>query len=437
MTFSADAEHPREPLSALPAPKLRRSLGLWHVAFSGMGVILGAGVYALIGPASGLAGSALWLSFLLAGVAAGLTAYTYARLGVLRPRNSPEFQYTAMAFGDRTGSVAGWQMLAADLLAAAAVSLGFGGYLAHLAGVPIMVGSLGLLAVIAIVGWLGVAESVGLGIFLLFVDIAGLIAIILIGLPFWPQTDFTEMPTGLNGVWTAVALIFFAYLGFDEIGNFAEEMENPERDLPRALIIAMVGSTAIYILVALSAVAAVGWRDLSASDAPLALVAGRSLGSAADSALSVIALAATGKTVLLLLLAASRSVYGMAAAGVLPRRLSGISHRGTPVAALALVIVIPAVLLVALGELERVAGMTNATILFSFLLTNLSLFWLAVRGRLAAGLHRRVADLFFPGCAVLLCGWLLVHTGWANIAVAAVIGSIGLVASVRMDGEAG
>lgn len=104
------------------APALRRSLGLWRASLSGVGVILGAGVYALIAPAAGRAGGALWIAFLVAGVAAALTAYSYARLGRLRPRNSPEFQYTALAFGPRAGFVAGWLMLAADLLAAATVT---------------------------------------------------------------------------------------------------------------------------------------------------------------------------------------------------------------------------------------------------------------------------------------------------------------------------
>jgi amino acid transporter len=84
---------------------LRRTLGFWRVTISGIGIILGAGVYALVGPAAGLAGNALWLAFLLAAIAAGLTAYSYARLGTMRPKDPPEFQYTALAFGPRVGFV--------------------------------------------------------------------------------------------------------------------------------------------------------------------------------------------------------------------------------------------------------------------------------------------------------------------------------------------
>jgi hypothetical protein len=103
---------------------LSRRLGIWQVSLAGVGVILGAGVYALVAPASAQAGGALWLSFLIAGVAAGLTGYAYARLGAMRPRASAEYQYTALAFGPTAGFIAGWLMLAADLAATAAVALG-------------------------------------------------------------------------------------------------------------------------------------------------------------------------------------------------------------------------------------------------------------------------------------------------------------------------
>lgn len=196
------------------APTLRRSLGLWQVSLSGIGVILGAGVYALVGPAAARAGNALWLAFLLAGVAAGLTAYSYARLGTMRPKDSPEFQYTALAFGPRIGFVAGWLMLAADLLAAATVALGFGGYLTHLVGTPVSVNALLLLVIVAVVISTGIAESIGLAIVLTLVEAAGLVFVILIGIPFWGQADYLEMPRGASGVWSAASLIFFAYLGF-------------------------------------------------------------------------------------------------------------------------------------------------------------------------------------------------------------------------------
>src|SRR5262249_42242810 len=294
-------------------------LSLWQVTLSGVGVILGAGVSALTGPAAAQAGNALWLAFLLAGLTAGLTAYAYARLARLAPKNSPEFQYTALAFGPRVGFVAGSLMLVADVLAAAVVTLGFGGYLEHLAGTPTTANALGLIVLLGAILWAGVEQSVAVAIVLTGLEALGLAFVIVIGVPSWAGTDFLAAPHGFTGVSGAAALLFFAYLGFDELGTFAEEMRHPERALPRALFASMTVTTAIYALVALSAVAVVDAARLAASDAPLALVAGRVLGSRADATLSVLALAATANTALLLLASAARSIYGMAAAGALPK----------------------------------------------------------------------------------------------------------------------
>ena len=145
---------------------LRRTLSLWQVSLSGVGVILGAGVYALIGPAAAQAGNGLWLSFLLAGLTAGLTAYAYAQLARLVPKNSPEFQYTALAFGPRLGFVAGALMLIADVLAAAAVTIGFGGYLEHLLGTPISGNALALIVVLGVILLAGVQQSIAVAIIL-------------------------------------------------------------------------------------------------------------------------------------------------------------------------------------------------------------------------------------------------------------------------------
>ena len=218
-------------------------------------------------------------------------------------------------------------MLVADLLAAAAVALGFGGYLGHLAGTPVVVNALLLLALVALTLHAGISTSVWLAIGLTVVEAAGLLVVIVLGLPRWSATSYVEMPEGLPGVWAGAALIFFAYLGFDELGNFAEEMRAPERDLPRALLLSLVITTGIYVLVALSAVAAVGWRDLSTSSAPLALVARRALGARADTVLALMALAATANTVLLLVLSGSRLHLRNGGGGLAPA--SAGPHRGS------------------------------------------------------------------------------------------------------------
>jgi basic amino acid/polyamine antiporter, APA family len=200
---------------------LRRTLGLWHVSFTGVGVILGAGVYALIGPAAALAGLGLWLAFILAGAAAAFTAYSYARFAAMRPKASPEFQYTALAFGADIGFVAGWLMLLGDIAAAASVALGFGGYLSHLTGTPTAVGAAALVLAAAVAMYAGIGHSVTIAAVLTAVEAAGLLFVIAVGLPSWGHLDSRISAGAPTGIFGAAALIFFAFLGFDELGNLA------------------------------------------------------------------------------------------------------------------------------------------------------------------------------------------------------------------------
>lgn len=405
---------------------LRRRLGFWAVTASGVGVILGAGVYALVGPAAGHAGGALWLAFLLAAVVAGLTAHSYARFAAMQPKDSPEYQYTTMAFGRRAGFTAGWLMIWADLIACAAVALGFGGYLAHLLGLPVILSALLLLGVLTAVTLWGIGESVLLAVVFTAVEVVGLTFVIVIGVPSWGQADVLEMPQGLGGVWTAAALAFFAYLGFDELGNLAEETRDPVRVLPRSIIMALAISTAFYMLVALSAVSIVGWETLSGSAAPLAVVAGRVLGARADTAITLIALAATTNTVLLLLVSASRSLYGMANAGILPKALGTVGRRRTPWIASLLVSAFT-VAFVLLGDIEQVAQMTNSVVLVAFILVNLALFWVTRTNRSQGALRWVVRDGGPPLAGAALCLALLAYTGWTALAVALMLGLAGLV----------
>jgi APA family basic amino acid/polyamine antiporter len=405
---------------------LRRTLGLGQVSAAGVGVIPGAGVYAIIGPAAAHAGQALWAAFLLAGVAAALTAYSYARLGAVRPRTSPEFQYTALAFGRDVGFVAGWLMLAGAVGAAASVALGFGGYLEHLTGSDVTLGALGLVGLAGVALYAGVAQSVGLAIALTVIEAAGLVLVIAPGLPAWSRTDYAMGPGGFGGLFSAAALIFFAYLGFEELGNLAEEMREPERNLPRALFIALAATTLIYIAVALSATAIVPAETLGASRAPLALVARGALGESAELALGLMALAATANTVLLLLLSTSRSIYGMARDGVLSRRLARLSRTRVPITAMLLVLGLAGALVLG-GDLSAAARLTDAVVLMSFGAVNASLVWLALRGRMPGGAARRLADVVVPALGTLLNLGLLLQGGWRWIGAALVVALVGTV----------
>jgi APA family basic amino acid/polyamine antiporter len=193
----------------------------------------------------------------------------------------------------------------------------------------------------------------------------------------------------------------------------------------------MTVTTVIYVAVAISATAVVGADVLASSPAPLAAVARHVLGSRADGAMTVIALAATANTVLLLYVAAARSVYGMSAAGVLPARFAHVGPRGIPTAATVLVLVVTA-LLVLIGDVRHVATLTDAAVLVSFVLVNASLVWLAAGGRARSTGVRRALDVVVAAVATTLCGWLALHTGWLGAATVVVVLLSGVAVSAGM-----
>ena len=379
---------------------LVRRLGFFSAVLSGLGVTIGAGIYVLIGAAAGSAGNAVWLSFILAAVAAAFTALSYARLVALRPKDAPEFQYVSMAFGRGAGFLAGWLMLWAAFVSAAVISLGFAGYLENLFNVPIAAGALGLVAVTALVTLAGIRHSVAVLGILTVPTVLGLVAIIIIGAPYIGDVDLLEAPRGFAGIWGGAALVFYAFLGFNGMANLAEEMNHPEKDLPRAMVVVLATSTVLYVLVAIAAVSVVGWADLARSSAPVAEVMIRTLGTDAGVAISLVSLAATGSTGLFLLLSASRAVWAMSCAGVLPLPFCSVGQRRTPGIAILGVAAI-ASLFIAIMNVETVARFSNIAVLLAFAAVNaaaMKLFGQTLRGRL------------LPGLGLIFSLWLALNT---------------------------
>ncbi|MDD5038578.1 MAG: amino acid permease [Dehalococcoidales bacterium] len=392
--------------------RLEKRLGLGAATMAGIGVILGAGIYVLIGIAAGEAGNAVWLSFIFAAVGAGLTGVSYARLGKLRPKDAPEFHYVEMAYGRHLGFLAGWLVLWAAIISVAPVSLGFASYLFHLLGVPILPVAIGLILFSAVVVFLGIGESIIIAGILTVIEVLGLVFIIAIGIPYLGQFDYLEMPQGIGGVIGAASLVFFAYLGFEGMANLSEEMKNPERDLPRAILLALSISTLFYILVSISAVSVLGWNELSLAKAPLAEVAARVLGDKADLMLTLIALSSTANTVLILLLSASRAMWSMSCAGVLPMAFCVIGkNRRTPWLAILLVGFF-ASLFASIRNIGSVAEFTNFATLLAFAMVNASALKLFGAGNRTSGFRGILTGIIMPVSGTIICLWLAANTGW-------------------------
>jgi APA family basic amino acid/polyamine antiporter len=182
-------------------------------------------------------------------------------------------------------------------------------------------------------------------------------------------------PGGFEGIIAAVSVIFFAYIGFENVANLAEEVKDSRNILPKALILSLAISTILYMLVAVAAIREVGWEALSQSKAPLTLVVSRMLGDYAH-VLSYIALFATSNTVLMFLIVPSRILYGMSKGGSLPKPLSRVGSRGTPYLSVAAV-GLAAALITYAADIKTVAQLTDFAVFIAYLAVNASLIALA------------------------------------------------------------
>lgn len=352
--------------------ELKRSLGLVECTLMGVGVILGAGIYALVGSAAVQAGNAVWVSFLAAAVVAGFTGLSYAELSSFIPKAGGEYYYAQRAFGHFVAFLVTWLLLVGLAIASAAVALGFAGYFHAIFGTGIVLTACMLIAITAVLLVYGIKQSAWVAGFCTLLELAGLLVIIAVGLPRLGAVDYLETSeAGIGGVMAAASLIFFAYIGFEEIVQLSEETKNPTRNIPLAVLLSILITTVIYVLVAMCAVSVLGWRELGASSAPLADVAAMSLGREVFFVLSVIALFSTGNTVLILVLSSARLLYGMAEDGSLPRGLARIHRtRQTPDLATLTIAMVSMLMVFAFEQIEIVANLTNFALLSTFAIIN-------------------------------------------------------------------
>lgn len=354
-------------------PKLKRALDLFHVTAYGVGLILGAGIYAIIGKGAGIAGNALWLSFAIGALIAALTGLSYAELGSMYVKDAAEYTYVNKATGKKyLAFLISWLMVAIGIICSAVVALGFGGYLQSLTGFPIILGAIGVIIACSCLNLIGIKESANANIIFTLVEAAGLILVILLGAGHLGSVDYFEMPNGFSGVFTAAILVFFAFIGFDDIVNLSEETKRPKKIVPKAIILSIIISTILYILVSMVAVSTVPWDVLAQSNAPLASVAEASL-PGTSLLLSIIALFATANTVLIIMIVESRVIWGMAVEEALPKHLSKI-HPKTKTPWVSIIITsLISILFVLWGDIGKVAEVSDFGMFIIFIAVNASL----------------------------------------------------------------
>ena len=360
--------------------ELRRTISLPLLLFYGLGNIIGAGIYVLIGKVAGEAAMYAPVAFLVASVVAGFSAFSYSEMSARYPLSAGEAVYIQEGFHLKNLSrLTGLLIAFAGMISAATISRGFYGYFHTFFQAPEILVISGMILFLGLLTVWGISQSVVVAAFLTVIEISGLLLIIWAGrdvLSSVPAHTGDLLPPLQSSVWTGILLggflAFFAFIGFEDMVNIAEEVKDPQRTLPAAILLALLIATSIYALVSLIAVLAVDPKTLAESKAPLADL----LSATSDinpKIISSIGMFAIVNGALIQMIMASRIFYGMAKKGWIWKGLAKVSKKTrTPVIATWLVIVI--ILNLALWfPLETLAKGTSYLILIIFALVNASL----------------------------------------------------------------
>lgn len=381
--------------------ELKRSLSLVQITLYGLGTILGAGIYVLVGKVAGLAGLYAPVSFVVAAALAALTGLSYAELSARYPKNAGEAVYVQEGFHRRSLSMlVGWLIILTGVVSAATIANGFVGYLHVFVAMPDWL-AITLLVIFlgALAAW-GISEAVLAASLITLVEVGGLLLVLYVAggsLDDLPARLPELIPPADGGIWLGIMLgaflAFYAFIGFEDMVNVAEEVKDPKHMLPLAIIIAIVVSTVLYLLVSLVAVLALPPAELAQSHAPLALIYERATGSA-PTLISLISIFAVVNGALIQIIMAARVLYGMSREGWLHSAFGEV-HPFTRTPLLSTAAATAIVLALALWlPLVTLAKITSFIIMTVFALINLSLVRIKRRQPRPAGI--RVYPVWIP-----------------------------------------
>jgi APA family basic amino acid/polyamine antiporter len=388
-TKSFEAATSRSPHSAL-----KPTLSWVHLIGLGVGGIVGTGILTLTGVGAGVAGPAVIVSFVMAGVICACAALAYAEMATMMPLAGSAYTYTYVALGELLAWIVGWTLILEYTVVCSTVAVGWSGYAsgviktlgwpvpdALLAG-PHAGGVINLPAIfisLAVAGLLalGSRESTIVNLILVIVKLLALAMFVALALPafnadnFQPFTPYgwgsVEIDGVNRGVWAAASIIFFAFYGFDAVSTAAEETKNPKRDMKIGIVGSMVLCTLIYMVVATAALGGSRYTDLAGSAEPLAMVLRGLNHPWAATVLGIAAAIALPTVIMAFMYGQSRIFFVMARDGLLPQRLSRVHPRfGTPALMTMITGVIVAVIAAYL-PLRSIAELANAGTLIAFI----------------------------------------------------------------------
>lgn len=396
----------------MPRPELARKVSLPLLTFYGLGTILGAGIYVLIGEVTLRAGSYSPFAFIASAFIAAVTAYSFARLASMYPKSAGEAAYALAAFKSKwVSALVGLCVVMIGTVSAATMVRGFAGYFIAVVPLPEISVVLGIILLITALSIWGIGQSLMVAALITIVEIIGLLFVIgvVIDINELPSLNIPSVESLVANtplIFFAAFISFYAYIGFEDIVNIAEETINPTKVVPLAILYSLILSTILYVLLSIACTAYIPASVFEHSDAPLAaMVAYRGLDPTTISIVSVIAII---NGALVQQIMAARVLYGMAKQNMfLPAFAAVHSKTQTPILA-TLSIGILILLLATQLHLVTLAEITSAITLLIFMTVQASLLWITIRSK-----HPRILDVAIPTLGILLNA-ILMYFGFSQ-----------------------
>ncbi|WP_461507148.1 APC family permease [Rhodopirellula baltica] len=392
MNTDSRPNNPSEPA------KLRRDVGLFGAMMMGLGSIVGTGVFVSIGIAAGITGPSVVLAILVAGLVATFNGLSSAQLAAAHPVSGGTYEYGYRLLTPSMGFTAGWMFLCAKSASAATAALGFAGYALQLFQfdhddwiVPLAVGAV-VATTLLLLG--GIRRSNWTNIAIVSTTLIALASFVIAGLPVaWREGSSNMTPVFASDVpaiatrqfLEACALMFVAYTGYGRIATLGEEVHNPRRTIPRAIIVTLLVSSLLYAIVGGIAVAAAGidvWSSTSQQTAPLQLVANHLNSPLVAKLVAIGAVTAMLGVLLNLILGLSRVVFAMGRRGDLPRGLAAVSSQNSTPSGAVIAVGIGVGTLALIGDVKTTWSFSAFTVLVYYALTNLAATRLTANERL-------------------------------------------------------
>jgi len=431
-----------------PGTRLRKDLSWWDLTVFGVSVVIGAGIFTITASTAGnLTGPAISISFILAAIACGLAALCYAEFASTVPVAGSAYTFSYATFGEFVAWIIGWDLILEFAVAAAVVAKGwssylgtvfnFGGGTLDVGGVSVDWGALLIVVIVTALLARGAKLSAKVSLVITVVKVAVVLLVVIVGAffikvanytPFIPPAEAAEGGSGTEqslfslltgaegssygwyGLLAGASIVFFAFIGFDIVATTAEEVKNPQRDVPRGIIASLVIVTILYVAVTVVLSGMVSYTELrdAGEKANLATAFEANGVDWAANVISIGALAGLTTVVIVLMLGQTRVLFAMARDGLIPRKLAQTGEHGTPVR-ITLIVGLVVAVTAAVFPIDKLEEMVNIGTLFAFVLVSAGVIVLRrSRPDLDRGFRAPLVPLL-PILSILACVWLMLN----------------------------